>query len=266
MNAVPNAEDRKIPERTGLPPNTFGTPAAEAVLIHQPGKVGSSSMYQSMLYSVPVPSFQTHAFNISQPYFRHESVYAETPDPSLPVHVRKAQHFYRYWYRKGRPYAVVTIVRNPIARNVSAFFQNIDDFPELADTDRPPPVERYQEVFLAEWDHTFVDRWFDFHFQEPFGLDWFAQSFDADRGHASTHDGQRTFLLMQLELPDDTKEQSVRTFLNFDGFSLDVMANVGDEKKYAEVYKAFRKLPLPQDYLDAMCESRVARHLYTPKQ
>ncbi|MEL6795803.1 MAG: putative capsular polysaccharide synthesis family protein [Planctomycetota bacterium] len=261
------ARTRSMPARTGMPAGPLGTPPPECVLIHQPGKVGSSSLHQSMLYSVPLPLFQTHSMNRSEPYFA-DDLLKRYDDESLgyPIHIRKAQKFIYHFQRHGRPFACITMIRDPIARGVSAFFQNIANYPELAVTENPPPVERYQEVFLNEWDHNFADRWFDHHLRDALGLDWFAQDFDPSAGHASAVHGDNSFLLMQLELSDDTKERVIREFLNFDGFVFDVQANVGDQKQYAEIYRAFRALPLPGDFLDRMCDSRVAQHFYTPQQ
>ncbi|HED54711.1 MAG TPA: hypothetical protein ENJ00_11005 [Phycisphaerales bacterium] len=263
----PAGSGRRVPDQSGTLQSRFGTPPTRAVLVHQPGKVGSSSLYQSMLYSLPVPSYQTHAMNREIPYLSDDALerYDDESAP-WPTHVRKAQRFVYHYLRPGRPIAVVTMVRDPIARNVSAFFQNISESPHLADPSDPPPVEEYQRVFLESHDHGFMDRWFDYHLREPFGVDWFAQAFDPEIGHASIAHGKNTYLLMQLELPDETKERVIREFLNFDAFRLDVTANVGEQKEYADVYRRFKQLPLPGEYLDRMCRSRVATHFYTPEQ
>ena len=263
----PTTDDRRVPDQSGRLHSPFGTPPTQGVLVHQPGKVGSSSLYQSMLYSLPVPSYQTHSLNRETPYLTDEHVDDYDNEHSgWPVHVRKAQRFVYHYIRPGRPIAVVTLIRDPIARNVSAFFQNIDRFPHLADAASPPPIEEYQRVFLDEQDHEFMDRWFDYHLRDPLGVDWFAQGFDPSVGHASLAHGKNTFLLMQLELPDEDKEQVVRDFLNFPDFRLNIKANEGDKKAYADVYRQFKQLPLPTWYLDKMCDSRVARHFYTPEQ
>lgn len=258
--------ERSVPPRTGFRRSLLRLRPPECVLIHQPGKVGSSSLYYSLLYALPVPVFQTHAMNRSLAELSAELVrdYRERND--APVHTRKARAFIHRFLRPGRPFACVTMIRDPIARNVSAFFENIADFPELADTSNPPPVERYREAFLAEWDHEFADRWFDFHLRHPLGPDWYAQPFDPRVGHRSIRHGKSRFLLMQLELPDETKERVLRRFLRFRTLRLDVTANVGERKAYAETYKRFKALPLPVDYLDRMCASRIATHFYTPEQ
>lgn len=127
-------------------------------------------------------------------------------------------------------------------------------------------MEEYRRVFLESHDHEFMDRWFDYHLRDPLGVDWLAQPFDPAIGHASVAHGRNTFLLMQLDLTDEIKEQVIRKFLNYDEFRLDVTANAGEQNSYADIYRQFKRLPLPAEYLDRMCTSRVAAHFYTPEQ
>ncbi|MEL6499527.1 MAG: putative capsular polysaccharide synthesis family protein [Planctomycetota bacterium] len=254
-----------IPRKDGELPTTFGTPPVKAVLVHQPGKVGSSSVYRSMHHSLPVPAFQTHIMNRKHPKLSDEGVDQFETDTSVPIHIQKVRRFIHRFQRKNKPFACVTLIRDPIARNVSAFFQNLDWYEGLADMSAPPPVERYLEVFLNEWDHEFADKWFDFHLRDALGVDWFAGGFDPAVGHAARVHGKNTFLLMHLELDDATKEQIIRDFLNFQGFRLDKSANIGEQKAYAEIYRAFRALRLPSAYLDRMCDTKVATRLYAPE-
>ncbi len=262
-----NEPKREMPVHVKELPSPHGTPPFKGILVHQPGKVGSTSIFESILYSVPLPVYQTHSMNRDLPYLSDEEVDRfDDKDSKWPIHIRKAQRFVFHYIRPGRPIAVITLVRDPIARSVSDFFQNLSRYPELADLSNPAPIEDYRQTYLEKHDHEFMDRWFDHHIKEPFGVDWFDGPFDPSAGHATRTNGKNAYLLMQLELPDETKQRVVRDFLGFDGFNLNITANVGEQKDYAEIYRAFREIPFPRDYLDRMCGSRVARHFYTPQQ
>lgn len=249
-----------------LPKNAFGTPPARAIVVHQPGKVGSSSLHQSLRESLPVPVYQTHSMHTSAPGFGPDEVSEADEERAPLVHLKKSKRFLRLFYYRGLPYGVVTLVRDPVARNVSAFFQNIEEHPHLCDFDNPPPIETYQQTFLDTFDHDFAERWFDYHFQQPFGVDFYDRPFDPEKGSAMFADGKHTFLIMQAELDDEQEEAAVRAWLNFDAFTMCVRANAGEEKPYAEIYRAFKKRPLPKAYLDRMYTGRIATHFYTPEQ
>lgn len=249
-----------------LPENRFGTPPAKAVLVHQPGKVGSSSIYIAMRASLPVPAYQTHAMNTELEQFNRKNLLIPEGSSDELIHIQKARKFLRLFYFQGYPFGVLTLVRDPVARNVSAFFQNIADYEHLCDFGKPQPVGEYIDTFLETHDHEFADRWFDYHFKQPFGVDCYEEPFDPEVGCHSFTDGNNTFLIMQSELADSQKEVAIRDWLNFDGFSMSNRANVGEQKAYAEVYRTFKSMPLPPGYLDRMYSSRVARHFYSADQ
>jgi len=72
---------------------------------------------------------------------------------------------------------------------------------------------------------------------------------------------------MKLEIDDSIKTQAINDLLGIEDFQLDTRFNVGSEKGYAEVYKAFKqKLEYPQESIIMYCESRLMQHFYTPEE
>ena len=77
--------------------------------------------------------------------------------------------------------------------------------------------------------------------------------------------GDVRLLVVRLEISNGEKEKAIREFLGLDRFQI-VNANVGSEKNYAEQYAKFKSLVrLPKDYVGAICDSKFARHFYSPE-
>jgi hypothetical protein len=161
---------------------------------------------------------------------------------------------------------VISLVRDPVARNISAFFENITEF--IPDFFRrfaagQLTVESIISRFLEVFEHDTPLGWFDHQMRPAFGIDVFAHPFPNERGFAIYEGQNASLLLIKLERLKDCVELAMKEFLGLDKLIIR-NANVAEEKEYREVYKAFLDaVRLPSDYLDRMYESKLVRHFYT---
>jgi len=235
--------------------------------VHQVGKVGSQSVFRALQEQVDVPVYQTHVLNTTLRYFNEEEPAPPAGCDALPPHVIRAQELMSRFLQPGRPLAIITPVRDPVARNISGFFQNLNRFPHLIADGGYAPMADFLDTFFTQWKHREADDWFKYNYLQPFGVDVFTHPFNRERGYDSFADGNRVFLLMQMELDDATKAEAVRSLLGLRSFSLAERVNVSGDKPYAEVYKAFLDaIRLERGYLDEVYATRVAEHFYTPEQ
>lgn len=151
----------------------------------------------------------------------------------------------------------ISLVRDPIARNISAYFQN---FPISADRAEAPP-EGVIAAFRAAYPHAIPARWFDRSFRRFLGIDIYRILFDKARRSAVTEQ----VVLMRTDLDDAEKSRLLSAAL---GREIDVARkNVGEQKHYSGVYQSVLEIAkFPAAFVDAMYSTKFARHFWTDEE
>ena len=246
----------------------------QPLLVYQMGKLGSRSVYEALLplrhsYSLyHVHMLDQELIDAAQRAYQQ----AFKVRPVIPDHLIASMHLLRD-LAAGQPngrWKVVTVVREPVARNVSSFFQDLElqhpDFPltekrELLSTEQL--VSELIELFLADHDHLEPLEWCDTELRDVLGIDVYAAPFPYQRGWEIYQSPLADVLLLRLEDLRTAMPQAILSF--FDGFETSVpVANAAADKSYSKLYSEFtEKLQLPKSYLDLMYQSRFARHFYS---
>jgi hypothetical protein len=242
-----------------------------AVLVYQMAKVGSTSVVRALRGSRPRPRvFHVHTLTAGgvaamEHFYRHAGV------PALPAagHLLVSRYLRVQLARGLAPgrWKVVTMVRDPIARNLSLIFQLgrrlIPDFEAHCDAGRLDPVEiveRFARRYPAQVDCL---RWFQDELATVFGVNPFAHSFDHAAGFQAYRGPTVDVLLIRTEDLDRCGEVALRGFLGLGGFRRR-RANVGlhrsNGRRYAEL---LARLRLPADYVDRVYDDARVRHFYT---
>jgi hypothetical protein len=213
------------------------------VLVYQMGKVGSSSLGKSLAHARAGISVNTHDFG--------------------PQHHKwLVRRLYRAVIDEGVPLDIISLIREPIGRNVSAFFENYERDTGVQYRKSDLSVPELRELFLSNYRHDLPLEWFENHIEDRFGIDVYQTPFP-ESGFATFVSGRVRLLVVKAEIPDADKEVAISDFLDLHPFKLK-RANVGDLKMYAERYRAFRqKVRLPATYVDRMCSSRYFTHFYS---
>lgn len=207
------------------------------------GKVGSSSVYQSLLDQYAGAVLHTHGFN------------AKRKDLCL-------RRLYRWTLEDGRPLNVISLVREPIGRNVSAFFQNFRRDAGVHYADSHLSVPELRSLFLTNYEHDIPLEWFDKTILPTFGIDVFASPFP-ESGTSTYSRNNIRLLVMRVELNDEEKAKAIGDFLGMSDVRLR-NANISDSKEYAAMYAAFRDgVKLPPEYISKMCDSKYFKHFYS---
>lgn len=177
----------------------------------------------------------------------------------------------------GTVWDVVTLVRDPVARNVSSFFQDLElmfDFWPAQELNARPVDEvaaRLVEMFLD----AYVEgksplglggdplTWFDAELKPVFGVDVFATPFPLSRGYEIYGGPNSRVLLVRLEDLDRVAKPALREFLGTSAANV-MQRNDASDKVYAEVYRRFKRLlKFPSEYLDRLYSSRYCKHFYS---
>lgn len=249
----------------------------QPVIVHQMGKVASTAIYES-LREMNLDSYSIyHTHYLSDLGFqKSKRFYKENYHRIKAIHTALVHSFFFRSYLKSnarKKFKIITLVRDPVAKNVSSFFQNLNysfDF----------PLERYREthslediteklrvLFIEEFTgHEVPLTWFDLELKSVFDIDVFEIPFDFEKGYYTYAGTHADVLLLKLESLNDIVETAVKDFLELKSFKLNAK-NIGDDKGYAEIYRFFRKnIRLPESYLDRMYSSKYARHFYSPEE
>lgn len=251
------------------------------LLVHTMGKVGSTTIAASL----KARGFKK-SWAMYQPHFLSEEWLANADrlaNAGIPGWATLARQFREGFPRShrlseelarqrkaGKQVTVITIVRDPVAVNISGLFHNQAWWPsELKAACAKPTADclaELQTYFLESYPHDVPDVWFDNELRPLYNVDVFAEPFDKEKGYAIYRSELANILLLKLEDVEQCAAEAFKEFLGLDDFKL-VTANTAENKEYADIYKAFRKnLSLPDTYLDRMYASRVAQHFYTDEE
>jgi len=172
---------------------------------------------------------------------------------------------------KSQAWRVITLVREPVGRNVAWFFQNLLEWmPDWHQRweDGSLGLDELRELFFDRKKvvHGSPEKWFDRQLKPVFGIDVFSEPFPKNIGYKIYAASSRiSLLLIRVENLTDCAPAAIREFLGIEDFVL-TNSNEATDKDYSSLYRAFKKIPLPGTYLDEMYSTRSARHFYTDQE
>jgi hypothetical protein len=255
------------------------------LLIYTMGKVGSSSVLHSLkLLDLDRPLYHLHSLAPEPLRELEAELEPAFPDPQSLVslhHVWRCQYVVDKLARHPEnKMQAISLIRDPLARNLSNFFQHIHveplpatiagqrwklvssffDFEIVAgEEDLGELIEVY---FRKEW-HDFPALWIDRELGGVLGIDIFASPFPRDAGYAIYHSPRADLLLIRLRDLNRCASTAIQEFLHLDAFKL-VNANVGETKAYVDVYRAFKtQITFPESFLDRTYNSGFVKHCYS---
>lgn len=233
------------------------------VLIYTMGKVGSSSIAESLdmghqlhtLDSEPPAKYFSSRFT---PYIRRQAI--ETQRWRMlnkKIHSRLRENI-----NHNKEIKIISLSRDPIERNVSAYFQNLD-------TTQLDSHRYLSEEFMAYATHFVPLYWFDLEIKKYLNVDIFEFEFDSSAGYSIVQKDNISILLMQFEkLP--TLSNYIAKFLGLDEFNLisdKKQGNVSSAKWYYPGYlKLKNELSFPKEFIDYMYTSKYVKHFYNCNQ
>lgn len=253
------------------------------ILVFQMGRVGSRTVVES-LKAVNLDR-RIHHFHYLAPDLvdklerEREEIWFD-PHASAPKMLWLSRYVHRRVKRglDGRKWKIVTLVRDPIARNVSSFFGQIEVEPLQSGQKWKLKSKRYCdfeivvngndvseliEIFFECFPHDAPLVYFDREFKDVLNIDLYASRFPTSKGYKIYEEEEADVLLIRLGDLNDCATEAFKEFLNIANLTL-VNTNVGSRKDYANFYRAFRdSVVFPAIYLDKMYSSKFAQHFYT---
>jgi hypothetical protein len=213
------------------------------IIVYQMGKVASQTIYYSLKATYKGVVLHTHTFDNNDWNW-------------------KIRDLYKYSVIEKNPLKIISLTREPIARNISAFFQNYKKYTRQRFSKSKHTLDELMTIFLTDFDHLEPLSWFDIHMKDNFGIDVYLSEFPPC-GYANYENENFQLLLMRSEIADADKRKAIGSYINLPAFEL-IPKNVGSKKSYASIYRQFvNTIILPEEYLNELYDSRFMRHFYT---
>lgn len=247
----------------------FKNPPTAPVFVYQLGKMGSTAVAHSLARAGVPEVFQVHVLhNLANSIRNH--LKAEPEGRAALAHLEYCRQL-RDWMDTSGPdviWRVITMVREPVGRNVSAFFQALTNFipdaeARLAANDLT--VEEAMAVFLGMFRHELQETWFDTLLEPVFGVDIFSKPYDFEKGYQTYEAGPSRVLLIRREDLRRAGAEAIGNFVGIENFKIST-ENTSEDKAYSKLIEEFKKRPLPDSYLDRMYGGRIATHFYRPSE
>lgn len=274
-----NINDRRIPEefsgnfirRSEIWMRSIGgrIPADEVkclgaypapVFVYQPGKVGSVTIYRTLL-NEKIAVFQTHFFFHCMEFPKNGGVeYGKMPNEDIAFLVSMHR-------KRKNPLKIIVSVREPIARAVANFMQTFSLEFVLG-----YPVGQGIEASAQNWikkelteDFEFT-WWFEEELKALTGIDIYRHPFDRERGYSWIKEDGIEILLLKMERMNDNVG-IIGEFVGKPDIKL-VNDNVGAAKQYQYIYEELKKrIKIPVELIKQQYQgnSRVD-HFYTEEE
>ena len=209
---------------------------AAPVFIYTMGKVGSSSIRDSLKRYYPGVVASGHSFK---------------PLWKSTAQVKAIYHWYHK--RDTEEINIISLVREPVARNMSIFFQEYQKSNGFTGNET---AEDLLELFVHH--PTDPVTWFDRKLKPVFDIDVYRYDFS---DYAVIRRGRVNLLLMKSELNDKEKSEIIRDFLGMEELAI-TRTNESRVRKYSGIYDAFKKIKIPVEYVEKLYASPYCKHFY----
>ena len=233
------------------------------VIVYQMGKVGSMSIFESLQRTGLALLYHVHVLNPRHCPWVTER---EPSDPNEHEQKTTGRIVHQQIIVPKKRAKFITLVREPIARNISTFFENFEERTGRPFARSSFSLEELARIFAAHKGHRFPLMYFDREVKEVLGIDVYAHAFPRAQGHVSISQGVYELLVLKCELDDAIKEAAVADFLGLASFRIK-RTNLSARKNYADTYRRFTEsVRLPEAYLQAMLSAPYTRHFYSTEE
>jgi hypothetical protein len=256
------------------------------LIIFQMGKVGSKSVKRTLeALELDMPIYHSHLLTqarIDETEEQRRKFFLTDRESYLKR--PWLNQFLRNQIIKGRgkhKWKIITMTRDPIARNLSTFFENLkvravnntgsfeiqsDYYSILPFVLSLDDVDTLFNLFFDKLRHDTPLVFFDRELKGVFRIDVYAEKFPKSIGYHIYQNNLADVLLIRLEDLNSCAPQAFKEFLGIEDFTMK-RENIGANKIYAELYEKFKEtIPLPKSYLDKFYKSKFMQHFYTEQE
>ncbi len=227
-------------------------------LIYTMGKVGSSSIYQSLKKEVPFADIY-HIHHLSD-YWLHE-VLPKGHKKFLP-NIAIGEDVLRFIKKNpNKRFKVITLTREPVIRSISDLFQNWESVFENIDDVAPEELKNHIESL----DYKYAMNWFDSEFFRFLNIDIYQFPFDKDKGYEIYECDNIDVCCIKLEVLNQVGPKVLKEFLGIDLnlFTANKSTDKGGKDKYLHLKE---NVKIDNSVLDELYNSKYMQHFYSEQE
>ena len=240
------------------------------VIILTPGKVGSSSVYHTLKKHISNPVFHIH--QISEQGIKLSTIeHLNSDRKSLPLHLIISNLLRKRLENYDGHKFIICIVREPISREISAFYQNTEFYKSIVEKnnleiDTNASLNILKRIFSGNITQH-LENWFQTEIYLEFGIDIFSKPFNPQKGYQLFHTKNTSLLLLKMETMKNVFTKAIKELLEIHKeFSLE-NENIAENKHYATSYaEAKKSFRLNKVQMDEIIQSKYFQHFYAEQE
>jgi hypothetical protein len=229
----------------------------DILLIYQLGKVGSSTVYAT-LKQIYGSERLIHLHFLSDRFKRRAAGLAK-----YEWHLGQIKRVERL--RNENPSSrikIISLVREPIGRNVSDLFQNPQNYLEKGESLGSTHVDKLIRIYKQKNSYDYTLNWFDNEFRPYTGVDVYQHSFDHSQGFAIFSQQEFDILIIKMESLNSCYKRAFSEFLNLELTELTI-SNESNSKDTSQLSKQLKsRIRFSEDELSEAYSSKYAQHFY----
>lgn len=178
--------------------------------------------------------------------------------------IKLAERFYKRLEERKWNIRIITLVRDPVAREISGLFQtwqHIFDRPDVTDITLDEALG-----YLRKEEFGYSENWFNTDFKEFTGLNLFESTFDKDKGYTIYRSNRGPVICLQMERLDEVYNEAMNQFMGNGSYRLERTNITADRSSGAfnvEVKKAFK---LDKEKADKVYNSTFTQFFYNKSE
>lgn len=229
----------------------------KTIITHTLGKVGSSTIYNELKKISPWRNvFHTH-------FLSDEWLNVRLKEGNhYEVNIRAAEKVFSYikQHPNNKKY-IISLVREPVSREISNLMQNPEDF--IEGKMLTYSINDLQKFYLNKLNYDYTLQWFDSEFFNYTGFDVYSKPFDKEKGFSIYSHNNFEIMIIKLEKLNDCYSNAMKTFLGLN-LKLQDNANQSSQKKISRIYLELKKsIKFTEDQLNKVYTHKYLRHFYT---
>jgi hypothetical protein len=241
------------------------------IIVYTMGKVGSSTVYNSLLAAPLVnPVLQVHFISKDLSKNRQYHKRARIYPPPYGIYLGEAIQK-KIEKDKGFPIKIISLVRDPIALIISDLFQNPHFHKEIlyrkSGTIDAHKATKYLDLKLNDQrTFTYINEWFDRELRSVFGIDVFSVPFQKESGYSQYSKDNIEVIVIRLEDLSRVGHEVISDFIGITPpltlVDSNIRANTKTKNEYSDVVKS---VSLDINVCRKIYSSEFVKHFYDDK-
>lgn len=231
----------------------------KSVIVFTMGKVGTLTVCNS-LSNIGYKHVHPHSLRYTKPGIHFIKVQL-APSKKVFYFIKTILKRFKVFFLKllKPEILIITGIRDPFSRNISAFFEQVHYIGGIRDSDSPMQVE---ELFNKTCDFQAPLHWFDREILKVTGIDVFEFPFDKEKGVMIIERGKYRMLVYRLDKLSGLEDVFSR-FIGDEKFEI-ITTNASTDGDYASQLKVLKKTyKYPPEIVTEFTTSKYMMHFYS---